>query len=156
MPPAAHGLPRAGPGVPARERIDVAEAERQIDRPAELGGIEAGSRAARLDLGDAARQQARAEPLPARRLGDQHHADPGDGRSERQRQRARDPLPVGAAHAEALPQRQHEAPVGGDLVPAGLDRQGAQAIGIVGCRRSIGQVGPSRRPRPQKRPSRTS
>ena len=58
------GSARTGAGVPARERIDVAEAERQIDRAAELGGVEARGGAAVLDLGDAARQQARAEPCP--------------------------------------------------------------------------------------------
>src|SRR5205085_4379599 len=47
--------------VPARERIDVAKAEWQVDRPTELCGIEAGGSAARLDLRDAARQQACAE-----------------------------------------------------------------------------------------------
>jgi hypothetical protein len=51
------GLPRASLGAPARERIDIAKPERQIDRPPQLGGIEAGRDALRLDLGEALAQQ---------------------------------------------------------------------------------------------------
>ncbi len=127
--------PHAGFGAPAREGIDVAKAERQIDRPAELGGIEARGDAACCDLGKAALQEPGAMPLPARGAGHQHHADPGDGRPQRQHQRACDPLPRGLADAEPAALAQHEAPVGRNLVPARLHRQRRSTLGVAGLER---------------------
>src|SRR5262249_61453880 len=54
--------------VPSRQRINIAEAERQIDGATEFGRIEARRGATCLDLGDRAPQEARAEPLPAHGL----------------------------------------------------------------------------------------
>ena len=68
-------------GAPARDGIHVAEAERQVDRSAEFGGVEAHGAAGRLDGVNAAPQEPRAMALAAFRLRHQHHADPGDLRS---------------------------------------------------------------------------
>ena len=85
----------------ARDRINVTEAEREIDRPAEFCGVEAGDAARIARHRDGAAQEPRADAAPARILGDQHHADPASRM---------------VAHADAAAFAQHEAPVIGGLI----------------------------------------
>ena len=128
---AATRVSRYGRHTPSREGVDVAEAERQVDRPAELGGVEAHGPAGGLDDIDAAPQEPQAMPFAALRRGDQHHADPRHLGAERQGQRGGDPPARRVLDAERGARGDHQAPVGGDLVPAGLDGQRPHGLGIV-------------------------
>ena len=145
--PAGGSTARRGPAS-ARHResgYTSRKSQRQIDRPPELRRIEARRDALRLDLGEAALQEARAQTPTARRVRDQHHADPRDRRPQRQHQRTGDPNARSVADAEGSPLREHQPPVGRHLVPAGLDRQVRDAFGMARLENLDLQLGRSAR-----------
>ena len=92
-----------------------------------------------------------AKPAPAIAPGHQHHADPGEAAAIRQRRGGRDHRARRVAHRVDRAEIEEDAPVGGDLVPAGL---GDERLGIaeLGRRRAASRS----RASDQKAPSRVS
>ena len=112
----------------------ASKAERRIDRGAGRRRVEHRHEAARRDVGDAAMQQARRKPLPAMLGRHQHHADPGAAPAIGQRRGGRDHAAAGA-HRVGGAELEEDAPVGRDLVPAGL-RDQRLGVGQVGERKA--------------------